>query len=219
MPKFNFRPLILIASACVVYGYLMKPLGLVLATARAGLHQRLRRPRVQVERSDDPLRRPDRVLGPGVREGPDAAVPDLPGVHGNLPDPLGSRDGNLQQPDPRLLASRSRRSTCSTALIGVHARHADRRAARHRPGGDHRDAAADHLQPEPGGGAHHARRHLLRRAVRRLDHRDPGQPAGRVGLGGHLPRRLPDGAPGARRAGARHRRASARSSPAASPRW
>jgi hypothetical protein len=29
----NFRPLILISAACVVYGYLMKPLGLVLATA------------------------------------------------------------------------------------------------------------------------------------------------------------------------------------------
>ena len=30
-------------------------------------------------------------------------------------------------------------------FIGVRARHADRRAARHRPGGDDRDAAADHL--------------------------------------------------------------------------
>jgi hypothetical protein len=33
VPKFHFRPLILISVACVVYGYLMKPLGLVLATA------------------------------------------------------------------------------------------------------------------------------------------------------------------------------------------
>ena len=33
VPKFNFRPLILISAACVVYGYLMKPLGLVGATA------------------------------------------------------------------------------------------------------------------------------------------------------------------------------------------
>jgi hypothetical protein len=31
--KFHFRPLILISAACVVYGYLMKPLGLVAATA------------------------------------------------------------------------------------------------------------------------------------------------------------------------------------------
>ncbi len=31
--KINLRPLILISAACVVYGYLMKPLGLVLATA------------------------------------------------------------------------------------------------------------------------------------------------------------------------------------------
>ena len=36
-------------------------------------------------------------------------------------------------------------------------------------------------------GADHARRHLLRRAVRRLDHGDPGQPAGRIVLGRHLP--------------------------------
>ena len=55
--------------------------------------------------------------------------------------------------------------------------------------------------------AHHARRDLLRRAVRRLDHLDPRQPAGRDRLGGDLHRRLPDGAPGARGAGARDRRA------------
>jgi hypothetical protein len=29
----HFRPLVLISAACVVYGYLMKPLGLILATA------------------------------------------------------------------------------------------------------------------------------------------------------------------------------------------
>ncbi len=33
VPRFHFRPLILISSSCVAYGYLMKPLGLVLATA------------------------------------------------------------------------------------------------------------------------------------------------------------------------------------------
>jgi hypothetical protein len=33
VPKISLRPLILISVACVVYGYLMKPLGLVLATA------------------------------------------------------------------------------------------------------------------------------------------------------------------------------------------
>jgi hypothetical protein len=32
VPKFHFRPLLLISLACVLYGYLMKPLGLVLAT-------------------------------------------------------------------------------------------------------------------------------------------------------------------------------------------
>jgi hypothetical protein len=33
VPRFNFRPLILISLACVLYGYLMKPLGLIAATA------------------------------------------------------------------------------------------------------------------------------------------------------------------------------------------
>jgi hypothetical protein len=33
VPKMSFRPLIMISVACVIYGYVMKPLGLVLATA------------------------------------------------------------------------------------------------------------------------------------------------------------------------------------------
>jgi hypothetical protein len=33
VPRFSFRPLILISGGCVVYGYTMKPLGLVLSTA------------------------------------------------------------------------------------------------------------------------------------------------------------------------------------------
>jgi hypothetical protein len=33
VPKMSFRPLVLISVACVIYGYTMKPLGLVGATA------------------------------------------------------------------------------------------------------------------------------------------------------------------------------------------
>lgn len=33
VPRFNFRPLLLILIGCIAYGYLVKPLGLVLATA------------------------------------------------------------------------------------------------------------------------------------------------------------------------------------------
>ena len=33
VPQFSYRPLILVSVACVLYGYLMKPLGLVGATA------------------------------------------------------------------------------------------------------------------------------------------------------------------------------------------
>ena len=69
----------------------------------------------------------------------------------------------------------------------------------HRPGGDDRDAAAVDLRARRDAGADHAGRHLLRRAVRRLDHRDPDQRAGRVVVGRDRDRRLPDGAPGPRR--------------------
>ena len=82
-------------------------------------------------------------------------------------------------------------------------RHRGRRAARHRADRHHRDAAADHVRPAAGVGADHAVRHLLRRAVRRLDHRDPDQPAGRVFVGRHRARRLPHGATGQGRARAR----------------
>ena len=41
VPAFALRPLILISVACVLYGYLMKPLGLV---GRARLRERRRRP-------------------------------------------------------------------------------------------------------------------------------------------------------------------------------
>ena len=84
-------------------------------------------------------------------------------------------------------------------------RHLHRRAARHRPDRDDRDAAAAHLLPDAGLLADHARRHLLRLAIWRLHHGDPDQPAGRSVVLGHGDRRLPDGAAGAGRAGARHR--------------
>ena len=58
-------------------------------------------------------------------------------------------------------------------------RHAHRRAARPRPGGDHRDPAADHLRHRAGLGDHHAGRHLLRRAVRRHHHLGAAPPARR----------------------------------------
>ena len=87
------------------------------------------------------------------------------------------------------------------------ARHPDRRVARYRPGGNHRDAAAGHVRAAAGVGAHHARRHLLRRAVRRFDHCDPGESSRRVLLGRDLSRRLRDGAAGPCRPGAGGRRA------------
>ena len=55
---------------------------------------------------------------------------------------------------------------------------------------------------DPGGLADHVRRHLLRRHVWRLDHRDPAERAGRERLAGDRARRLQDGQGRARRAGA-----------------
>ena len=86
-------------------------------------------------------------------------------------------------------------------------RHAGRRAARHR-------AAVRHLASccrSPSGsnatqGGHHARRHLLRLAIWRLDHLDPDAHSGRSLVGDDLHRRLRDGQEGPRRRGALHRR-------------
>ena len=67
-------------------------------------------------------------------------------------------------------------------------------------------------------GADHAGRHLLRRAIRRLDDGDPRQSAGRVVVGRHGARRLSDGAPGPGRKGARDGSDRRPSSPARSAR-
>ena len=98
-------------------------------------------------------------------------------------------------------ASRSSGGICSPPGRRA-ARDADRRPARHRSGRDHRDAPADHLRPLAHHGDDHAGGHLLRRAVRRIDDVDPGEHPGRGVLGGDLPGRLPDGAPGPGRSGA-----------------
>ncbi len=59
---------------------------------------------------------------------------------------------------------------------------------------------------EPATRDHHARRHLLRRHVRRLDDLDSSQYPRRNGVGSHLSRRLPNGAPRPRGRGFGHLR-------------
>ena len=102
------------------------------------------------------------------------------------------------------LRSPCSRRTCSGAS-SVAARHGGRHPAGARPARDHRDAAAAHVPDGSRRRDDHAGRHLLRRQVRRLDHLDPAERSRRIGLGGHLHRRLRDGAQGPRRRGARHR--------------
>src|SRR5204863_7605775 len=53
----------------------------------AGLRERARRSRVQLEGSDGPLRHPHRVLVARLREGPDAALPGVARIHGLLSGP------------------------------------------------------------------------------------------------------------------------------------
>ena len=110
-----------------------------------------------------------------------------------------------------LLANIARRLQCradaaehSLLLRRRVSRHARGRAAGHRPGDHGGDAAADLVHAGAGAGDDHARRHLLRRAIRRLDHRDPGQHSGRGLVRRHHHRWPSDGAAGARRARARH---------------
>ena len=139
---------------------------------------------------------------PGLHRAAEAAVPGVAQLHHRLKE---EKHGPDHQPLPRL----RRRLHADQPAVLLHrlpAGHADRRAARHRPGRHHRHAAAGDLRAAAGVGADHAGRHLLRRAVRRLHHRHPGQPAGRIVLGGDRDRRLPDGKAGPRRPGAGGRR-------------
>ena len=107
---------------------------------------------------------------------------------------------------PSASRPRSPRSTCSTASLACFSAPWSA-SSRHRPDRDDRDAAPHHLLLRAGDRAHHARRHLLRRPVRRLDHRDPHQPPRRELIGRHRHRRLPDGQEGTGGTGPCHRRA------------
>jgi hypothetical protein len=91
---------------------------------------------------------------------------------------LGAGDGDLRRTRPGL---RRRADAHQPAVVHRRrdARHRGRRAARPRAGGDHRAAAAPHLQGRRDRGLHPVRRHLLRRDVWRLDDVDPAQHARR----------------------------------------
>ena len=84
-------------------------------------------------------------------------------------------------------------------------RHRGRRAAGARAGRDDLAAAAVLVHDGHRLGADPDGRRVLRRAIWRLDHRDPGAHSGRSLRGRHLPRRLRDGAAGPRGRRARHR--------------
>ena len=79
-----------------------------------------------------------------------------------------------------------------------------RRFAGHRAAGRHFDPAAGDIRPQRHAGHHHARRHLLRLAIWRLDHLDPDAHSGRSLVGDDLHRRLRHGKEGPRRRSALH---------------
>ena len=91
-------------------------------------------------------------------------------------------------------------------FLGVLPRHRRRCAAGNRPGHHGGDAAADLVHAGAGIRDDPARRHLLRRAIWRLDHGDPDQHPRRIVIGRHHARRSRDGAARPRWPGARHSR-------------
>ena len=97
------------------------------------------------------------------------------------------RTWSLRSPRHRLRRRARRRSTWPMRSSG-RCSERDRRAAWHRPRGDDPMLLPTTYRAAAGVGADHAGRHLLRRAIRRVDDRDPRQHAGRDLVGRHLPR-------------------------------
>ena len=106
---------------------------------------------------------------------------------------LGDGLGKLHRNSERL-RGRATALLSSDGFCRHGARDGDRRAPRHgRVTGDFA-AASLHLQTgRSDRRLHSVRRHLLRRAIRRLDDQHPHQHAGREFFGRHRHRRLPDG--------------------------
>ena len=96
------------------------------------------------------------------------------------------------------------RPTLWYAFLGCLVGHACRRFAGHRAAGRHFHPVAGDIRTECDAGHHHARRHLLRLAIWRLDHLDPDAHSGRSLVGDDLHRRLRDGKEGPRRRSALH---------------
>ena len=97
-----------------------------------------------------------------------------------------------------------RRGDADEFVLRVHwrpGRNAHRGFAWHWPGRHDRHAAPDDVCVAARDGAHHARRHLLRGVLRRLDDGHSGQSSRRDVVGRHRPRRLSDGPAGAGRRG------------------
>ena len=113
--------------------------------------------------------------------------------------------GHGRQPAARVLGRAAARRAV-VRLSRLSRRHHRRRAARHRAALGHQHSSAGDLRARHHQGRGDARRHLLRLAIRRLDHLDPDAHSGRGRLGDDLHRRLRHGAEGPRRRGALHRR-------------
>ena len=135
----KLRPLLFILIAILAFGYLIEQIGLAITTAGLAIFAAYARHNVNLKETmllavgSVGVRRWRLRLRAGrsrCRSGGEADV-DL---FANLATGFGAAASVAEH---RLRADR------------LPARHADRRAARHRPDPDHRDAAADHLRARP----------------------------------------------------------------------
>ena len=197
-----WRPLALVLGSAVLFGLLLTARGRAHRAAVPDRRQRACQPQLPARRNVDRRPgRPCRILCRGVRQRTWRA--DAADRH--LVRRVGADNGRAGQSCPWLPDGDEPVESPLLSRRGL-PRHRRRRAARHRTDRYDRDAVADHVRPAAGLGTHHAVGHLLRRPVRRIDHRHPDQPSRRIGIGGDGARRLSDGAPGQGRPGARNSR-------------
>ena len=195
IPPIHLRPLTAIVAAILAFGLLIDRIGLALTAAVLVDRCRLCAARRRPQRNAAARGRPRAVHRRRLRLRAEAAAARLVG-------PLRWTSCRTSRPAsaPRCRSPISA-SACSACLLGT--------LIGVLPGIGPIPTIAMLLPItfglDPLGVADHARRHLLRRAVWRLDHLDPGEHSGRGRLDRHLHRRPPDGEAGPRRRGARRR--------------
>lgn len=181
-----WRPFVLVLASVAVFGLLIERAGLVPAIAASVIVA------APAERAQRPLEVAGLIVGLSVF----CATPlRRPPGHDDQADL--SCGGRRRHRD----RSRSGDHTDKPTLLPDRRApgHAGRRSARHRTDLNDGRAPSAHVHAAGRRRPHHARGHLLRRAIRWLNHRDSRQPAGRELCGRDLHRWSSDGTSGPRR--------------------